>query len=89
MWRPNEPAEEVVSDLPRYRSAEQTTPITPPRLACRAAADHPEGLGLSAEAVRGVLLELLKLDRYERRAAAQRDQAVLYFSYRTGNGNNL
>jgi hypothetical protein len=34
----------------------------------------------SAEAVRRVLRELLKLDRYERRAAARRDRAVLYLS---------
>jgi hypothetical protein len=31
----------------------------------------------SAEAVRRVLPELRKLDRYERRAAARRDRAVL------------
>src|SRR5262245_38599551 len=34
----------------------------------------------SAEAVRRVLPELRKLDRYERRAAAQRDRAVLALS---------
>jgi hypothetical protein len=34
----------------------------------------------SAEAVRRVLRELRKLDRYERRAAARRDRAVLYLS---------
>jgi hypothetical protein len=34
----------------------------------------------SAEAVRRVLPELRKLDRYERRAAAQRDRAVLNLS---------
>jgi len=36
----------------------------------------------SAEAVRRVLPELRKLDRYERRAAAQRERAVLEFSDR-------
>jgi hypothetical protein len=36
----------------------------------------------SAEAVRRVLPELRKLDRYERRAAAQRDRAVLELSDR-------
>src|SRR6266446_955405 len=36
----------------------------------------------SAEAIRRVLPELRKLDRYERRAAARRDQAVLNFSGR-------
>ena len=35
--------------------------------------------GRSAEAVRRVLPELRKLDRYERRAAAQRDRAVSIF----------
>jgi hypothetical protein len=34
----------------------------------------------SAEAVRRVLPELRKLDRYERRAAAQRDRAVLLYN---------
>ena len=33
----------------------------------------------SAEAVRRVLPELRKLDRYERRAAVRRDRAVLDF----------
>jgi hypothetical protein len=36
----------------------------------------------SAEAIRRVLPELRKLDRYERRAAVRRDQAVLNFSGR-------
>jgi len=36
----------------------------------------------SAEAVRRVLPELRKLDRYDRRAAAQRERAVLEFSDR-------
>jgi hypothetical protein len=36
----------------------------------------------SAEAIRRVLPELRKLDRYERRAAAQRERAVLEFSDR-------
>ena len=35
-----------------------------------------------AEAIRRVLPELRKLDRYERRAAAQRERAVLEFSHR-------
>jgi hypothetical protein len=35
----------------------------------------------SAEAVRRVLPELRKLDRYERRAAAQRDRAVLLYNF--------
>src|SRR5262245_25136026 len=34
----------------------------------------------SAEAIRRVLPELRKLDRYERRAAAQRDRAVLLYN---------
>lgn len=36
----------------------------------------PEGPDRTAEAVRRALPELLKLDRYERRAAARRDRAV-------------
>jgi len=35
-----------------------------------------EGPDRTAEAVRRALPELLKLDRYERRAAARRDRAV-------------
>jgi hypothetical protein len=35
----------------------------------------------SAEAIRRVLPELRKLDRYERRAAAQRDRAVLLYNF--------
>jgi hypothetical protein len=35
----------------------------------------------SAEAVRRVLPDLRKLERYERRAAARRDRAVLYFRW--------
>jgi hypothetical protein len=43
----------------------------------------------SAEAVRRVLPELRKLDRYERRAAAQRERAVLDLSDRIKYGSNL
>jgi len=43
----------------------------------------------SAEAVRRVLPELRKLDRYERRAAAQRERAVLDLADRIKYGNNL
>jgi len=43
----------------------------------------------SAEAVRRVLPELRKLDRYERRAAARRDRAVLNLSDRMKSLNNL
>jgi len=43
----------------------------------------------SAEAIRRVLPELRKLDRYERRAAARRDQAVLNFSGRAKRLYNL
>jgi hypothetical protein len=42
----------------------------------------PQDPDRSAEAVRRVLPELRKLDRYERRAAARRDRAVLDFSGR-------
>ena len=42
----------------------------------------------SAEAVRRVLPELRKLDRYERRAASQRDRAVLDLSDRRKCGDN-
>jgi hypothetical protein len=42
----------------------------------------------SAEAVRRVLPELRKLDRYERRAAAQRERAVLELSDRIKYGDN-
>src|SRR5262249_5371368 len=42
----------------------------------------------SAEAVGRVLPELRKLDRYERRAAAQRDRAVLNLCDRTKYGND-
>jgi hypothetical protein len=42
----------------------------------------------SAEAVRRVLPELRKLDRYERRAAAQRERAVLDLSDRIKSRNN-
>ena len=38
----------------------------------------------SAEAVRRVLPELHRLDRYERRASARRDQAVRDLLYKTG-----
>jgi hypothetical protein len=43
----------------------------------------------SAEAVRRVLPELRKLDRYERRAAAQRERAVLDFCDRIKYMHNL
>jgi hypothetical protein len=43
----------------------------------------------SAEAIRRVVPELRKLDRYERRAAAQRERAVLDLSDRIKYGNNL
>ena len=43
----------------------------------------------SAEAVRRVLPELRKLDRYEPRAPAQRDRAVLDLSDRRKRNNNL
>jgi hypothetical protein len=43
----------------------------------------------SAEAVRRVLPELRRLDRYERRAAAQRERAVLDLADRIKHGNNL
>jgi hypothetical protein len=43
----------------------------------------------SAEAVRRVLRELRKLDRYERRAAARRDRAVLYLSMKEKFIDNL
>jgi hypothetical protein len=42
----------------------------------------------TAEAVRRVLPELRKLDRYERRAAAQRERAVLEFSDRMKSVDN-
>jgi hypothetical protein len=43
----------------------------------------------SAEAVRRVLPELHKLDRYERRAAAQRDRAILDLFDRRKRNDNL
>jgi hypothetical protein len=43
----------------------------------------------SAEAIRRVLPELRKLDRYERRAAARRDRALLGISGRIRFGHNL
>jgi hypothetical protein len=43
----------------------------------------------SAEAVRQVLPELRKLDRYERRAAARRDRAVLNLTGTAKFCNNL
>jgi hypothetical protein len=43
----------------------------------------------SAEAIRRVLPELRKLDRYERRAAAQRERAVRSLSDRGKSWNNL
>ena len=43
----------------------------------------------SAEAVRRVLPELRKLDRYGRRAAAQRERAVLDLCDRIKYGNNF
>jgi hypothetical protein len=43
----------------------------------------------SAEAVRRVLPELRKLDRYERRAAAQRERAVLTLFGRIKHSDNL
>jgi hypothetical protein len=42
----------------------------------------PQEPDRSAEAIRRVLPELRKLDRYERRAAVRRDQAALNFSGR-------
>jgi hypothetical protein len=43
----------------------------------------------SAEAVRRVLPELRKLDRYEHRAAVRRDRAVLSLSGRTESNDNM
>jgi hypothetical protein len=43
----------------------------------------------SAEAIRRVLPELRKLDRYERRAAARRDRALLRIPGRIRFGDNL
>jgi histone H3/H4 len=48
-----------------------------------ASASMPQEPERSAEAVRRVLPELRKLDRYERRAAAQRDRAVAALALKT------
>jgi hypothetical protein len=45
--------------------------------------------GRSAEAIRRVLPELLKLDRYERRAAARRDRAAFDLAGRIKSERNL
>ena len=45
--------------------------------------------GRSAEAIRRVLPELLKLDRYERRAAARRDRAAFDLAGRIKSEGNL
>jgi hypothetical protein len=49
----------------------------------------PQGPDRSAEAIPRALPELRKLDRYERRAAARRDRALLGIPGRIKLGNNL
>jgi hypothetical protein len=70
-------------DLARVRRAKVA--LIESARAC-AAADHPrmpsQDPDRSAEAFRRVLPDLRKLDRYERRAAAQRERAVLELSGR-------
>jgi hypothetical protein len=51
-------------------------PITPPKTIDASATMPSQEPDRSAEAVRRVLPDLRKLDRYERRAAARRDRAV-------------
>jgi hypothetical protein len=57
--------------------------FTLPKPLAAAATMPPHGPERSAEAVRRVLPELRKLDRYERRAAARRDRAVLNLTVQT------
>ena len=59
-WRFLEPM--IAGNLPRPFDAASTMPITEPER--------------TAEAMRRVLPELVKLDRYERRAAGRRDRAL-------------
>jgi len=76
-------------DLARVRRAKVA--LIESARAC-AAADRPpmppQDPDQSAEAVRRVLPDLRKLDRYERRAAVQRDRAVFGFYGREKFSNN-
>jgi hypothetical protein len=77
-------------DLARVRRAKVA--LIESARAC-AAADRPpmppQDPDRSAEAIRRALPELRKLDRYERRAAARRDRALLGIPGRIKLGNNL
>ena len=60
-----------------------------PKLVDASATMPPHEPDRSAEAIRRVLPELRKLDRYERRAAARRDRAVLNLTGTAKSCNNL
>jgi hypothetical protein len=69
----------TVTQMIRLNAFDRGRPIVPEPIDA-AATTPPHEPDRSAEAVRRVLPELRKLDRYERRAAARRDRAVLYLS---------
>jgi hypothetical protein len=68
-----------VSELIRLLNAFQRGRLINPKPIDASATMPSQEPDRSAEAVRRILPELCKLDRYERRAAARRDQAVLTF----------
>jgi hypothetical protein len=70
-----------VTQIIRFVNALDRGRPIPPKPVDSSATMPPQEPYRSAEAVRRVLPELRKLDRYERRAAARRDRAVLYFRW--------
>src|SRR5262249_34770348 len=78
----------TVTEIRRFFNALDRGRLIVPKPSDSSAAMPSQEPDRSAEAVRRVLPELRKLDRYERRAAAQRERAVLNLCDRTKYGND-
>ncbi|MBV8419676.1 MAG: hypothetical protein JOZ26_06665 [Hyphomicrobiales bacterium] len=72
----------TVTEIKRFFNAVDRGRLIVPKPSDSSATMPSQELDRSAEAIRRVLPELRKLDRYERRAAAARERAVLKFSDR-------
>lgn len=72
-----EPPRPIVSQLIRHLKAIQVGRLIDPRPIDASATMPSQEPDRSAEAIRRVLPELCKLERYERRAAARRDRALV------------
>jgi hypothetical protein len=74
-----DPPGPTVSQMIRLLNAFQRGRLIDPKPIDASATMPPQEPHRSAEAIRRVLPELCKLERYERRAAARRDRAVVNF----------